>query len=160
MNIWFLNKIIKFFAIITYPLGIVPKVKYRSELNLSDIFGDSNCGIVRRSILPNIDTFDKFGHVKEAAILSSIRDIQGLSLNLLGQSFLVRHISYIPTKIAGKGWDGNEKYLWVKYIKYVQFERKPTPIYFLFSDLNNIQFPYLRRDDKDTQRLVKALKLY
>lgn len=159
MHIWLLNKINFLIAVLSYPIKIIPRRRYIKEIEIDSIVGKENVGIVRRSNRDSTNTFDKFGSVREDALISSIKEVPGLSMNLLGDSFYPKHISFLASKKAGQYWDGLEKKLWQKYIRFASYKFKSTAIFFYLNDLHNKTFPYSRKDDKETQKLLKELGL-
>jgi hypothetical protein len=162
MNTWILNKATKLFAIVTYPTKLIPRKGFKKEIRIESLHELGAIGIVRRSLkLTKEETFDKFGGVREDALVSTRKDVAGLSLNLLGNKFIPKHIGYLANKDAGQEWDGSETYaqLWKKYIKWVTYRKSSVPVFFLLDDLHNQTFPYYRKKDKDVDKLLKALNI-
>jgi len=160
MNTWIRNKIANCIAIVSYPIKLIPAKGFTREISIQSLSEIGPIGLVRRSLkLTKEDTFDKFGRVREDALISHKKDVPGLSLNLLGGTFLTKHICFLVTKDAGKEWDGLETQLWRKYIKWVTYQKPSIPIYFLLENLHNQTFPYHRKNDKDVAKMLKALNI-
>lgn len=160
MITWIRNKAIKLFAIISYPRNLVPKGGFRKEIQIADLVTEGPIGIVRRSLKSSkAETFDKFGTVREDALIGHRREIPELSLNLLGGRFILSHICYSCVKDAAKYWDGIETHLWIRYFKWVTYKKPSIPIFFFLDDLHNKTFPYYRTDDKEVRKLLKSLQI-
>ena len=150
-GLWIIGKL-------NYPLFILPKGFYITRMNIDSLIsGISSITIVRRSNKSKQETFNKFGMVRDDAILDN--EIPGMSMNLLGGMFQSDFIYLNPTKDASKKWDGSEIVLYSKYRKLVQKIPVTTPIFFEVKKLHNITFPYNRIIDKDTRKLVNSLDI-
>jgi len=150
---WISEKISALVGIVSFPLKIIPKNKYKQGFDLNQIPNRKRVIIVRRS-LQGANTFDRYGAVREDALINGLEDVPGLSLNVLGGFFKPKHISYIPTKKAGKEWIKGEKYLWFKYIKFVIYKFSSVPIYFFFEEIHNKPFPYSKANDSKFKAFI------
>ncbi|HKC69730.1 MAG TPA: hypothetical protein VKG26_15940 [Bacteroidia bacterium] len=141
---------------IAYPFKILPSKKYKQEITIDDIFNSElDFLITRRSEKKPEDTFDEFGEVRVDALIDSLREIPGFSMNLLGGKFKPRHIAFNPKSPASKPWDkDNDKYLWMKFIKYAVFLKPTTPIYYNIKDVHRQEFPFRRLEDANYKKLV------
>lgn len=165
MNIYFpkiiLKIIKKYLAVVSYPIQIIPTRKFHREIPNNILAKISNLGVVRRSLTSRNDTFDTFGKVKERALINLSKDVQYLSMNLLGNGFSDSHIAFIPKKSAANRWNGEDRKLklWAQNIFYVNYEFFSTPIFFWFHKLNNIPFPYHMQENNQVKKLMNSLGL-
>lgn len=138
-----------------YPVRILPSVKYKLRLQLTEI-AETPVYLVRRSDKSPEKTFNKLGHVREDAFVK--KDIPRMSMFLMGGKLLLDHICFRTGKQGSEEWGGEKVYFQQICKDFLKLE-VATPIFFNLTDLNEISFPYRRKDDKDTKRLVESLKL-
>jgi hypothetical protein len=155
---WVTSKLLRLSAIIFYPFWILPKKGFKKEMDINHLNDLENHGIVRRSLRSRKNTFDKFGSVRKDALLGidkPEKEVPGLSLNILGSKFKIWHLNYIPTKSAGKDWDGEETKLWWKYIKYATLKCRSVAIFFNLRDIHNITFPYSHHNEGKLKEIIR-----
>ena len=92
-----------------YPLSILPKQTYLPKISIDILDQQIPLVVIRRSDKPKQDIFNKFGELREDAIVDRENDILGMSMNLLGAAFKPEFIKFNPTKEAAK--DGMDKKL-------------------------------------------------
>jgi hypothetical protein len=158
MHTWITNKISQLLAFLSYPIRIIPKQSYKTEITIQDILDINDTAIVRRSLRNHKDIFDRFGSLRQDALIEDLKDVPGLSMNLLGASFKTNDIRYIAKGVASKKWDGFENKLWLNYIKYASFSCDATPIFFYLKDIHNKTVPYVVPQKTTNEEKFKKLK--
>lgn len=105
--------------------------------------------------------FDKFGMVRAEALLPvmteleqlNIKDVAGLSLNLLGGGFQVRHLVYQPKADAMKDWRGQAVKIDDVVDEIIELPiSQCEPIYFPLQRLHGVKIPYARSVDKQFKK--------
>ncbi|MEM9919350.1 MAG: hypothetical protein AAF990_14705 [Bacteroidota bacterium] len=124
---------------------------------MDDLNKSAHIAIVRRSTFNDVSkTFDGFGGVREDALIrdGKLRNIPGLSMNLLGGKFEVSHIDFIQKAPASAYWEEGEEISFRQYIECIQYKGGSIPIYFFLSDIHKIHLPYTRKADKVTNKYL------
>src|SRR4051812_4670099 len=96
MSIWLLNNISKLLGIILYPVRLIPKKKFKKEIDIDALCNNAVYGIVRKSLRSKNKTFDNFGSVRQDALVGEYKpekEVPGLSFNLLGL-FKEYHVAF------------------------------------------------------------------
>jgi len=93
---------------VEYPERILPKGDYISEIDLVKLLSEYEfAAIVRRSSYKkHDDTFDELGFLKEGAFVESLKELPGVSCNLLCGEFQHPDIKWKQDGLAKKNWDG------------------------------------------------------
>lgn len=153
----FQNSFYWVWAKIGYPTIILPKSNYIDNINIDQISKQGKFLLVRRSEKPQNETFDELGLVREDAI--SLREIPGMSMNLIVGIFRPSHISFNAKKPASNNWGRETLFLWLKYIWYVEYKNPATPIFYELKSLHKKTFPYYKPNNTDFKKLCEAIKL-
>lgn len=152
------NNLNSAYVAVTYPVSIIPSIKYKQYIEIDNLISENEFVIVRRSEKSKSDTFDEFGWLREDALISGYDSVPGLSMNVLGGKFQVKHISFNPKGIAAKEWvKDKDSFLWFRYIWKATLLKITTPIYYKISDLHKKQFPYHKTTDKNFNKLMANL---
>jgi hypothetical protein len=142
-----------------YPVSILPKAKYKKEINLDLLIADQDLYVLRRSDKTAKETFTESGFLYEDVLLQT--NVPNMSMNILGRLFKAKYIKFRPLlkTNGGKDWDGNysPKFSDLKN----DFEKLKiySPIFFKGADLNNIEIPCSREINNDSKNLMKQLKI-
>ncbi len=108
----------KYFWGFNYPTKIIPRKNYK-YIDVNELSSNDDIFVVRRSNFNSVnETFDDFGEVKERAIVEGVRQIPGLSLNLLSPLFTKNCLPFRQTGPAMKMWEEGEYIFIRKYIKH------------------------------------------
>ena len=128
---------------LVYPYSILPKTKYKLEINFDDLISDGIVYLLRRSDLPFGETFHTFNDgnkvLNDDAI--DINRIPDLSLNLLGSYYKTIHSKYIPIKDGSKQWVGLKVYL-SEYLNEYKVDNENGHIFINATELHNKTLPY------------------
>lgn len=138
-----------------YPKILLPKKNYK-KINIENLVG-LNLFLVRRALkFKSEDVFDEFGFLLDGAIVEeSLKDIAGMSMNLLGGHFLVEHIRFIPKKNAIIDWEEGSNVVWgdIKNDIESKSTENPIPIFFELFSIHNQPYPY----HKENKSLPKGI---
>ncbi|WP_333876237.1 hypothetical protein, partial [Flavobacterium sp.] len=120
-----------------------PKTKYKVEINFDDLTSSNSVYVLRRSELPQDETFHKFNDgsiiLNDDALLSE--RIPELSLNLMGGVFKLKHSAFVPIKNGSKVWTGGKIYL-SEYFSDYKIDNQNGCIYINANQLHNKTVPY------------------
>jgi len=140
-----------------YPLSILPKKSYRHIIDIDNLLTEGDFFLVRRSDKSVNETFNELNILREDAIL--VKDVPGMSLNLLGGEFKSEHIMYSPKDNGSKRWKGERVYFFIDFKKSYVILSNPVHIYFPVKKLHGKTFPYYRGKDDHTKKIISALNL-
>ena len=145
---------------IDYPAQILPRIRFKKEINVDLLKRQHKLYIVRRSNKDSNNTFTELGLLREDAIISSSSDLADLSMNLLGRRFKSEFIKYRPKMktISVEPWSGKDRYFICDLKNEYEIIEPATPVYFKISDLHRITLPYSMPSTKEMQNLFKNLK--
>ncbi|NIG52512.1 hypothetical protein [Chitinophaga sp. Cy-1792] len=139
----------------TYPKNILPRGNYINPIDINILNGQDKYVILRRSDKCIGDTFNEFENLVDNIILD--QRIPGLSMNLLGGNYEIKHLKFNQTGGAGKYWDSIREIKLNEYLKDIKLLEVYCPIYFFVEDLQNIEFPYSRPNDATAKKLLTEL---
>lgn len=127
-----------------YPKILLPKKNYKM-IDIENLV-DLRLFLVRRALkLKSEDVFDEFGFLLDGAIVEeSLKDIAGMSMNLLGGHFLVEHIRFIPKKAAMKDWEEGNDVAWEDIKSNIESIENSIPIFFELFSIHKQVYPYFK----------------
>lgn len=140
----------------TYPRYILPKINYQPLIDIDALLNKQDLILLRRSDLPTKDVFNELGYLRDAII--SIKDIPDLSMNLMGAFFKITNIRYIP--ISAKAttiWPGGIRVFLSDFLEDYKIIETCSPIFINAKDLHNIEIPFIKPFNKDSENLFKSL---
>lgn len=126
-----------------YPDCILPKKSLKIEINFDDIVNNHSIFVLRRSDLPENETFHTFNDgtilLNDDAIDN--KRIPNLSLNLMGGLFLNNHSVYVPINDGSKRWQGERIYLF-EHLNDYKIDNINGLIFIDANNLHNKTIPY------------------
>lgn len=141
-----------------YPRSIVPNNRYRYRLPMRKLLADyPDLAVVRRSKMKDPFVSSTAGSVK-ALRDDAIGDLLEMSVNLLGGSFKMRHLPFVPSMdLVQEEWDGHTEPCLPLSTNSYGVEPEWGVIGFRVSVVNAFAFPYTKTiDKKDYPKVVKA----
>lgn len=146
-----------------YPKYLTPSLYFRifsiEELD----YVSKGYYVVRRSAKSTkTETFDHLGLLKCDSLIGvdieshkpKLREIPGLSKNILGGFFRVKHLIFKPSMASSRDWNGLDALPTFKEIVtgIIKFDENPIPIYFLISKIHKQDFPFNKQIDKEYKK--------
>ena len=153
----FLCKWYRLVGKLKYPSSILPKVSYEAKMNM-DSLTNSQLYLLRRSNNPFDKTFNKMGDyfvLREDAI--GYKDVPGLSLNLLGGKFKIRHLKYkvLMKTPASQKWDGTTQIFLSEHLNDFEVVKGGCPIFLDANKLHDKPIPYDREKNSHLDKEVQ-----
>lgn len=112
--------------------------------------------IVRRADVDCSDIFNEVGVLKDGAIRS--KDVPGLSMNLLGSFYLLKHVKFRTIGKGAQPWLNTKIYM-TDFINHYEVLNNFCPIIYKLNDLHNASVPFINKKNKDTDKFIKANNL-
>lgn len=139
----YLCKKLRYLGLLKYPYSILPKTSFKIEMNFDDLIENHSIFVLRRSDLPENETFHTF---KDGSIILNDDSIENkrvpdLSLNLMGGIFKKSHSIYIAIKEGIKPWKGEKVYLSEQILNY-EINDSFGSIFINANELHNKSIPY------------------
>lgn len=148
-----------FRGILFYPRAILPSKNFLPRINFDDYFVNQKFLIVRRTEKKSSEAFDELGFLRLEALISGIKDVPEMSMNLLGGFFKLKHLKYIPKGKGNGSWESSKIRLW-DYKASFEIKTNVYPIYFILNDIYGVEIPYVRRsNDPAIKKLYKTLSI-
>lgn len=141
----------------TYPSSILPKIRYVKKIDIDQLLSNQNIIILRRSEISIDETYNKSGNINEKAI--PLRQINDLSLNILGTKFKLEFFKYSPINKtnAVKEWTGEKIYLSDHFGNYKIIEGKCAILWNSSEVYNkNVKRPYVNPKNKELKNILQA----
>jgi hypothetical protein len=126
-----------------YPIIIIPKTRYKLEIDLDKLFAENEVYLLRKSDLKTEDTFKIYSNgvytLNDDAI--SLNRIINLSLNIIGGSFKPKHSKYTPKNKGSEIWKGDKIRISDYKDAYV-IDKPKGDIFLKANNLHNKSIPY------------------
>jgi hypothetical protein len=126
-----------------YPTTILPKTRYKIEIDTDKLFTEHEVFLLRKSDLSEEDSFKRFSNgqiLLEDDAISSNRVIN-LSINIIGGAFKQKHSIYRPKANGAKNWKG-DKIRMSLYKNDYNIEKPSGNIFIKASKLHNKIIPF------------------
>ena len=142
-----------------YPPNLQPKQNYK--VIAPDAIASDAVTLIRRSLLGSQVPFDELRILKSRALVTNLKEIFGLSLNLLGGEFEPEHIKYVTKSPGSSSWTTGEEVLDLEKIKSCTEEVNAAfPIFFLVTEIAPVAFPFQKKYDKTSiKKIPQSLAL-
>ncbi len=150
------NKIIR--GIIIYPRAILPRKNFVQKINFDNHLSNFKFWVVRRTEKKPSEAFDGIT-LRVDALISELKDVPEMSMNLLGGLFKIKHLKYITKGQANDKWINSEVVRLKDYRESFEIKNEVYPIYFILNDIHNQEVPYNRRPDQQIKKLYKNLNI-
>lgn len=126
-----------------YPNCILPKKSLKIQINFDDLINSHSIFVMRRSDLPENETFHTFNDgtivLNDDAIEN--KRVPNLSLNLMGGFFEVIHSIYVPINDGSTRWKGEKIYLY-EHLNDYKTDVTNGVIFINANELHNKKIPY------------------
>ncbi|NLT52257.1 MAG: hypothetical protein GXX85_15240 [Ignavibacteria bacterium] len=148
-----------FNKISSYPRVILPHKNYILNIDFDKHILNYSFLLVRRTNKKPTEAFDEIGFLKTEALISELKDVPDMSLNLLGGLFKENHLKYVPKGNANKQWTDGKNIRISDFIGQYKIEKEVYPIYFILKNIHNCEFPFSRKNDVNLKNLLDKLKI-
>ena len=142
INIYLCKKA-RFTGELKYPFSILPKTKFKLEINFDELISDGQVYFLRRSQVPQIETFHIFND--GTSLLNDdaadLVRIPNFSINLMGSLFKTHHSIFIPINNGSKTWKGEKVYLSDHFDDY-KLDNENGYFFIHANKIHNIKVPY------------------
>lgn len=147
-----------------YPRYLLP-TRYFRIFSLDELdFSSKNYFVVRRSAYDKNSTFDRFGTLTAQALLGisqdtgsiNLKELQGLSMVILGGKFLPRHLEFRTLQKANDHWPEFHPVSYREISELIETvpEDLRVPIFYRLEHVHNQTVPYFRQVDNNFKKKI------
>jgi hypothetical protein len=147
-----------------YPRYLLPE-RYFRIFSLDELdYSSDNYFVLRRSACAKGATFDRFGTIAAEALLGlsqdtgglNLKELQGLSMNILGGKFLPSHLEFRQLGKANNYWPQFARVSYQEISNLIETtpEDLRVPIFYQLKHLHNQPLPYFRQVDSNFKKKI------
>ncbi|MCH7770122.1 MAG: hypothetical protein IIA49_03775 [Bacteroidetes bacterium] len=139
----------------SYPIQIIPKLTYKSQIDLTQInTPPSNYVLIRRSLKDYNNTFDDLGFLRRDSLVSKLSSTIGLSMYFLTKIHESKFFKFRIFNSASKPWSEGERVRLSDYSKCIEIITPYCLIYFKLNDIDGKKIPYKKNFEKKEKKKI------
>lgn len=139
----------------SYPRQIIPKLTYKSQIDLTQInTPPSNYVLIRRSLKDYNNTFDDLGFLRRDSLVSKLSSTIGLSMYFLTKIHESKFFKFRIFNSASKPWSEGERVRLSDYSKCIEIITPYCLIYFKLNDIDGKKIPYKKNFEKKEKKKI------
>lgn len=142
-----------------YPTTILPKKRYKIEIDIDNLFAGQDIFLLRKSDLSEADTFKKFSNGQNLLVDDAIntKRVINLSTNIIGGFFKQKHTIYRPLDEGTKEWNG-DKIKMSSFKRAYKIEKPMGNIFIKANKLHNKTIPFTVASDDNIHKEISKFE--